>query len=176
MRIGLPLSPDDYGGSKRRRRQQLTGDLMEAIRSLSGQPVSPDFASDEPPVVRGGSESVYEVFRVVGESKLDWQRAVGRGVTDACERWDDARVGEVKALRCTIDEGGRMSFVAEVSVSIKVRDGSLQSRAVDTSISTSTLGGTVSSESGAPVGAQVSIAEPVIDLTAHELELKEKQP
>lgn len=127
MRIGKPLSPSDYGGSKRRRRQNLTSDLMEAIRSLSQQPVSPDFASDEPPIVRGGSESVYEVLTVTGVSMLDWQRAVRRSVAHACDRWDDARVGEVKALRCSIDETGRVAFVADVSVSIKVHDGRLVS-------------------------------------------------
>lgn len=125
MRIGKPLSPSDYGGSKRRRRQSMTGDLMEAIRALSHQPVSLDFASDEPPLVRGGSESVYEVIRVVGESPLDWQSAAGRVVSNVCERWDDARVGEVKSLRCDVEPTGRLSFVAEMTVSIKVRDDSL---------------------------------------------------
>ena len=122
MRIGKPLRPDDYGGPKRRRRQQMTGDLMEAIRSLSQQTVSPDFAGDEPPMVRGGSESVYEVVRVTGESNVNWRQAAAHGLADVCARWDDSRVGEVKALRCEVDPSGRLAFTAEMSVSIKIRD------------------------------------------------------
>ena len=61
VRFGQPLDPTRYGGSARRRRQLLTEDLMEAIRRLSGQAVSDDFASDEPPLVRGGTETVYQV-------------------------------------------------------------------------------------------------------------------
>jgi 1-acyl-sn-glycerol-3-phosphate acyltransferase len=130
MRVGPPLRPADYGGPKRRRRQQMTGDLMEAIRSMSGQPMSSDFASDEPPLVRGGSESVYEVMRVIGSSAADWRTAARFGVGSICERWDDARVGEVKALRCDIDAAGQLTFLAELSVSIKVHDG--QALALDT--------------------------------------------
>ncbi len=123
MRIGQPLRPEDYGGPKRRRRQQMTSDLMEAIRALSAQPVSVDFSSDEPPLFRGGSESVYEVVRIVAESRLDWQSAAGRGISGVCSRWDDARVGEVKALSCRVDTGGHLAFVAEMSVSVKLRPG-----------------------------------------------------
>ncbi len=122
MRIGKPLRPEDYGGPKKRRRAQMTGDLMEAIRSLSLQAVSENFSNDEPPVVRGGSESVYEVVRAVGESKLDWHLAAARGIASVCGRWDDARVGEVKSLRCEIDADGRVGFVTEIDVSIKIRD------------------------------------------------------
>ena len=61
VRFGEPLDPAAYGGSSRRRRQMLTDDLMEAIRRLSRQAVSDDFASPEPPLVRGGNESVYQV-------------------------------------------------------------------------------------------------------------------
>ena len=120
MRVGRPLLPSDYGGPRRRRRHQMTGDLMEAIRGLSGQPVSDDFAGDEPPLVRGGSESVYEVMRVVGESGTGWRRAAGLGVGEVCSRWDDARVGAVAGLRCRIDADGAITFVAEMSVSVKL--------------------------------------------------------
>lgn len=122
IRIGQPLRPGDYGGPKRRRRHQMTGDLMEAIRSLSHQPASDDFALGELSRMRGGSESVYELLRVTGVSQLDWQRAAGRGVASACERWDDAHVGAVQSLRCEIGDDGRMSFVAEMAVSIKIHD------------------------------------------------------
>src|SRR4051794_39637740 len=58
VRFGEPLDPSSYGGSSRRRRQMMTDDLMEAIRRLSRQSVSDDFASPEQPLVRGGNESV----------------------------------------------------------------------------------------------------------------------
>ena len=122
IRIGHPLQPEDYGGPKRRRRHQMTGDLMEAIRSLCHQPVSDDFAVGELSRMRGGSESVYEVLRVTGVSRLDWQRAAGRSVASVCERWDDAHVGEIRSLRCEIGDDGRLAFVAEVAVSIKIHD------------------------------------------------------
>ena len=119
MRVGRPILPGDYGGAKRRKRQQMTSDLMEAIRSLSRQSVSDDFASDEPPVLRGGSESVYEVVRIIGESTTSWASAAGVGVGHVCSRWDDARVGEVAELSCRIDSLGQLSFVADMRVSIK---------------------------------------------------------
>src|SRR3954452_1084109 len=50
IRFGAPLDPSHYGGPPRRRRQQLTLDVMEAIRRLSGQPTSDDFSSGEPPL------------------------------------------------------------------------------------------------------------------------------
>ena len=122
IRIGQPLRPADYGGPKRRRRHQMTGDLMEAIRSLCRQPVSDDFAIGELSRMRGGSESVYEVLRVRGDSPLDWQRAARRGVASVCERWDDAHVAEIRSLRCEIGEDGRLAYVAEIGVSIKIHD------------------------------------------------------
>jgi 1-acyl-sn-glycerol-3-phosphate acyltransferase len=122
IRIGQPLHPADYGGPKRRRRHQMTGDLMEAIRSLCRQPVSEDFFIGEFSRMRGGSESVYEVLQVTGASPLDWHRAAGRGVASVCERWDDAHVGEIRRLRCEIADDGRLSFVAQLAVSIKIHD------------------------------------------------------
>ncbi len=67
IRFGPPLDPASYGGSSRRRRHLLTSDLMDAIRQLSGRQTSDDFASDEPPLIRGGNESVYQVHRVTGQ-------------------------------------------------------------------------------------------------------------
>ena len=43
-RFGKPIDPSSYVGSKRRRRRQIRDDLMDAIRCLSGQNVSTDFA------------------------------------------------------------------------------------------------------------------------------------
>lgn len=119
-RFGAPLDPAHYGGSSRRRRQQLTSDLMEAIRLLSGQTPSDDFASDEPPLIRGGNESVYEVRRV-GALAASWHQAARFAVARASEAHDDARVGEVRALRCQVEPTGSIRFVAEMTVSVKVR-------------------------------------------------------
>ena len=43
-RFGAPIDPSTYVGTQRRRRQQIRDDLMDAIRCLSGQNVSSDFA------------------------------------------------------------------------------------------------------------------------------------
>ena len=66
IKFGPAIDPASYGGAPRRRRQLLTSDLMEAIRQQCGRPTSDDFASDEPPLIRGGNESVYQVHCVTG--------------------------------------------------------------------------------------------------------------
>ena len=43
-RFGKPIDPSTYVGTQRRRRRQIRDDLMDAIRCLSGQDVSSDFA------------------------------------------------------------------------------------------------------------------------------------
>ncbi len=43
-RFGTPIDPSSYVGTQRRRRRQIRDDLMDAIRCLSGQNVSTDFA------------------------------------------------------------------------------------------------------------------------------------
>ena len=93
---------------------------MDAIRLLSGQTPSDDFAGDEPPLIRGGNESVYEVRRV-GALGATWQQAARFAVARTCRAHDDARVGEVRALRCEMDASGSVRFVAELTVSVKVR-------------------------------------------------------
>ena len=89
IRFGPAIDPASYGGSSRRRRQMLTSDLMEAIRQQCGRPTSDDFAGDEPPLIRGGNESVYQVHRVTGHGAT-WHQAakfaVGRGVRPARRR------------------------------------------------------------------------------------------
>lgn len=120
--FGEPIDPASYGGPARRRRQQLTEDLMEAIRRLGGHAVADDFASDEPPLIRGGNESVYRVHRVGGSSLLDWESAAQRAVAAACRQWDDARVGEVVGMACRVLPDGRVAFSTELKVSVKVRE------------------------------------------------------
>lgn len=43
-RFGQPIDPSSYVGTQRQRRQQIRDDLMDAIRCLSGQNLSSDFA------------------------------------------------------------------------------------------------------------------------------------
>jgi flavin-binding protein dodecin len=118
IRFGPPLDPASYGGPSRRRRQLLTGDLMEAIRQLCDRPTSDDFASDEPPLIRGGNESVYQVHRVVGRG-VTWRQAANFAVGEACRRHDDARVGEVRRLQCHVERDGAVRLSTELAISVK---------------------------------------------------------
>jgi 1-acyl-sn-glycerol-3-phosphate acyltransferase len=120
VRFGEPLDPASYGGTPRRRRQLLTDDLMEAIRRLSGQAVSPDFASAEPPLVRGGNESVYQVH-AVGAVGASWAQAARFAVGGVCNQFADGRVGTVRRLGCRLLPDGAVRFAAEVDVSVKFR-------------------------------------------------------
>ncbi len=107
VRFGEPLDPRAYGGPSRRRRQMLTADLMEAIRRLSGQPVSPDFSSASPPLIRGGNESVYQVHSV-GAVGASWAQAARFAVADVCTTSPtaasrpcaDSAVGSWPTVRC----------------------------------------------------------------------------
>lgn len=121
MRFGEPLLPGDYGGPGRRRRHQLTSDLMEAIRRLSGRQISEAWASEEPPLFRGGSESVYRVVPTIGEAASGWGGAAQVAVGDVCGSWDDARVGEVRRLSLRTEPDGSVHFVTEMSVTVKFR-------------------------------------------------------
>ena len=118
VRFGQPLHPEAYGGSARRRRQMLTDDLMEAIRRLSRQPVSPDFSSHEPPLVRGGTESVYRVHTLGGVGATFGQ-AARFAVAGVCSEFEDGRVGSVRRLSCRVHPDGTVRFGAEVAVSVK---------------------------------------------------------
>jgi len=120
VRFGPPLDPSAYGGPARRRRQLLTGDLMEAVRQLCGRDTSDDFAGDEPPLIRGGNESVYQVHRVVGRGAT-WHQAAKFAVGEVCVRHDDARVGEVRRLSCQIDRDGAVRLITELAISVKYR-------------------------------------------------------
>ena len=98
----------------------LTDDLMESIRRLSGQPVSDDFSSDEPPLVRGGNESVYQVH-AVGAVGATWGQAARFAVTSAAGEFDDGRVAQVRRLRCHVMPDGAVRFAAEMDLSVKFR-------------------------------------------------------
>jgi 1-acyl-sn-glycerol-3-phosphate acyltransferase len=123
VRYGEPIDPAHYRyGGSRKRRQQLLDDVMASIAAMTNQQRSDDFASDEPPLIRGGSESVYRVttHRATG---LSWRQAAERVIDDACNHYDDARVGEVSELRCRVLETGQIEFGAELKLSTKFRSG-----------------------------------------------------
>jgi 1-acyl-sn-glycerol-3-phosphate acyltransferase len=118
IRFGEPIDPARYlGGAKRRRRQQMTDDVMASIATMTPQDRSSEFADDEPPLIRGGSESVYQVhrFRTTGDG---WAASARRSVTEACTRYDDARVGQVKGLHLLLDPDG-ITFQTELAVSTR---------------------------------------------------------
>jgi 1-acyl-sn-glycerol-3-phosphate acyltransferase len=118
IRFGPAIDPTSYGGPARRRRQLLTSDLMEAIRQQCGRPTSDDFTSDEPPLIRGGNESVYQVHRVTGRG-VTWHQAAKFAVAEVCGRHDDARVGEVRRLQCHVERDGAVRLTAELAISVK---------------------------------------------------------
>ena len=124
VRFGEPIQPANYRyGGSRKRRQQMLDDVMAAIAALTDQQRSDEYSSDEPPLIRGGSESVYLVttHRANG---LSWRHAAERAVDDACNNYDDARVGEVHRLRCRILPTGQIEFTTEMKLSTKFRGGS----------------------------------------------------
>lgn len=122
IRFGEPIDPARYlGGAKRRRRQQMTNDVMASIATMTPQERSSEFADDEPPLIRGGSESVYEVHRFRTTSG-SWASSARRSVQEACTRYDDARVGQVKGLRCVVEPDG-ISFELELAVSTRYHGG-----------------------------------------------------
>ncbi|MGI9602975.1 MAG: lysophospholipid acyltransferase family protein [Acidimicrobiales bacterium] len=123
VRFGEPIHPERYrAGGRRRQRQAITDDVMAAIASLTDQVQSPDFAGREPPLIRGGSESVYRVVRA-RSSSTSWARATDLAVQSAGGRYDDARVGELRRLACRVGADGSVAFETDISLSIKYRQG-----------------------------------------------------
>jgi 1-acyl-sn-glycerol-3-phosphate acyltransferase len=121
IRFGEPIDPASYrSGGNRRRRAHLLDDVMASIAAMTDQERSPDFSSDDPPLIRGGSESVYLVTRHHA-SGLSWRQAAERAVDAACNRYDDARVGEVGGLRCRVLPTGQIEFAVELQLSTKFR-------------------------------------------------------
>ena len=123
IRFGEPIRPSNYRyGGNRRRRQQMLDDVMASIAAMTDQRRSTDFASDEPPLIRGGSESVYRVTRHRAAG-LSWRHAAERAVHEGCRHYDDARVGEVAEFRCRVRPDGSVHFETELSLSTKFRPG-----------------------------------------------------
>jgi len=120
LTFGEPIDPANYlSGGRRRRRQHITRDVMAAIHAMTPQQRSPDLAAKEPPLIRGGSESVYRVTHHRGRGS-SWASATSTIVRSVCDRYDDGRVGEVRDLSCQISDTGGVTFVAEVAVSSRI--------------------------------------------------------
>jgi hypothetical protein len=119
VRFGEPIDPANYRyGGSRHRRHQMLDDVMAAIASMTDQQLSDDYSSDEPPLIRAGSESVYRVSVHVA-SGLSWRHAAERAVDDATSRYDDARVGEVRGMSCRVMPDGDIRFTTELALSTK---------------------------------------------------------
>ena len=121
IRFGEPIHPADYRhGGSRKRRQQMLDDVMAAIAAMTTQPRSADFSSHRPPLIRGGSESVYRVT-THGAAGLSWRHAAERAVADGCRKYDDARVGEVSGLRFQVLPSGEVEFETQLKLSTRFR-------------------------------------------------------
>jgi len=70
----------------------------------------------------GGSESVYRVHHLTAHGS-SWPQAARFAVGRICQRYDDARVGEVRGLRCELDGDGTIRFVADMAISLKYPTG-----------------------------------------------------
>jgi len=100
----------------------MLDDVMASIAAMTTQPRSADFSSHRPPLIRGGSESVYRVT-THGAAGLSWRHAAARAVDDGCRKYDDARVGEVSGLRCQLLPSGEFEFETQLKLSTRFRAG-----------------------------------------------------
>nr|WHW29336.1 putative 1-acyl-sn-glycerol-3-phosphate acyltransferase [uncultured bacterium] len=121
VRFGEPIWPDAYqSGGNRRRRSHMTEDVMASIAAMTDQARSDDFTSGEPPIIRGGSESVYAVHRF-STGAWGWADAASTIVADACRSYDDARIGAVSGMRCRMRADGAVRFEIDMAVSTRFR-------------------------------------------------------
>jgi flavin-binding protein dodecin len=65
------------------------------------------------------AESVYRVTEVIGTSTDSWESAARNAVETAAKTLRDLRVGEVKELDMTIQDGKVTAYRARVNVSFK---------------------------------------------------------
>jgi len=121
--FGAPIEPQTYRArGSRSRRRHLVNDVMASIAAMTDQQRSEEFASDEQPLVRGGSESVYLVERH-WSSGAGWQQAAAQTVAEMCTNYDDARVGEVQRMRCRLVTTGNIRFEIELSLTTRFLGG-----------------------------------------------------
>ncbi|MCA1727332.1 MAG: dodecin family protein [Actinobacteria bacterium] len=67
--------------------------------------------------------SVYRVTEVIGTSATSWEEAAKNAVETASKTLRDLRVGEVKELDLTIENGSVTAYRARVSISFKYSKG-----------------------------------------------------
>lgn len=63
--------------------------------------------------------SVYKVVELIGSSDQSWEDAAKNAVQQASKTLRQLRVAEVKELDISIDDGGKMTYRAKVSLSLK---------------------------------------------------------
>lgn len=63
--------------------------------------------------------SVYKVVELIGTSDQSWEDAAKNAVQQASKTLRQLRVAEVKELDISIDDGGKMTYRAKVSLSLK---------------------------------------------------------
>jgi len=63
--------------------------------------------------------SVYRVTEVIGTSSESWEDAARNAVETAAKTLRDLRIGEVKKLDMTIDDGKVTHYRARVDISFK---------------------------------------------------------
>ena len=143
VEFGAPIHPSDYRyGGSRKRRQRMLDDVMASIASMTAQERSPDFSSHEPPLIRGGSESVYRITTHAATG-LSWRHAAERAVAAGCTKYDDARVGAISEFRCRVLPSGEIAFETEIRLSTRFRGAAPAS--ATTSIATSSATSTATS-------------------------------
>jgi dodecin len=67
--------------------------------------------------------SIYRVTEVIGTSATSWEEAAKNAVETASQTLRDLRVGEVKELDLTIENGSVTAYRARVSISFKYSKG-----------------------------------------------------
>jgi len=65
------------------------------------------------------AESIYRVTEVIGTSTDSWEAAAKNAVETAAKSLRDLRVGEVRKLDVTIEDGKVTAYRARVNISFK---------------------------------------------------------
>jgi dodecin len=69
------------------------------------------------------TNSIYRVTEVIGTSADSWEDAAKHAVETAAKTLRDLRVGEIKKLDVTIEDGHVTSYRARVNISFKYEAG-----------------------------------------------------
>jgi dodecin len=65
------------------------------------------------------SDSIYRVTEVIGTSTESWEDATRHAVETAAKTLRDLRIGEVKKLDVTVEDGHVVLFRSRVNISFK---------------------------------------------------------